>query len=214
MTMTKSFARAAFAAAASVACIGIGVAAAQHSTDPARAPAGRYAVSPGHTQVVFSIMHMGLSPYYGRFGTVSGTLDFNPQAPEKSTVNVTIQMSSINTPSDKLNTELCAANTFNCAQFPTATFKGTGIRRTGGNTGGNTGDITGELTLAGVTKPVTLHATFHGGVKRPDTGAYMLGFSATAEIKRSAFGLTKMMWAGFVADDVSLIVEAEFAEDK
>jgi polyisoprenoid-binding protein YceI len=119
-------------------------------------------------------------------------------------------MSSTNTPSDKLTTELCAANTFNCAQFPTATFKSTGARRTAGNTG----EVTGNLTLAGVTKPVTIQVTFHGGVKRADTGIYMLGFSGTATVKRSDFGLTKMPWAGFVGDEVTLFIEAEFAEDK
>lgn len=206
--MRFSFARFALAVAATMSCALY--ASAEVSTNPNMAPAGRYKVSPGHTQVVFSIMHMGLSPYYGRFGKVDGTLEFNPQAPEKSSVSVTMQMASVNTPSDKLNGELCSASTFNCAQFPTATFQSTGVRRTGANTG----DITGNFTLAGVTKPVTLHATFNGGMKRMDTNAYMLGFSATATVKRSDFGLTKMSWAAFVADEINLMVEAEFAEDK
>ena len=47
-----------------------------------------------------------------------------------------------------------------------------------------------------------------------DIDAYMLGFSAVASVKRSDFGLTKMPWASFVADDVQLMIEAEFAEDK
>jgi polyisoprenoid-binding protein YceI len=205
--MVLSFVRATLAAVATLACALY--AHAEVSTDPSAAPAGRYKVSPGHTQVVFAIMHMGLSPYYGRFGTVSGTLDFNPQAPEKSAVNIAIQMNSVSTPSEKLTGELCSPNTFNCAQFPTATFKSTSLRRNG-----NSGEVTGDLTLAGVTKPVTLRTTFHGGLKRQDTGAYMLGFSATANIKRSAFGLTKMPWAAFVADEISLLIEAEFAEDK
>ncbi len=199
--------------------LGLGIAAAflyaalahaQVSANANMAPAGRYKVSTPHTQVIFSIMHMGLSPYYGRFSVADGRLEFNPNAPEKSTLDITIQMNSVNTPSDRLNTELCSTSTFNCAQFPTATFKATAIHRTGGNTG----DITGDLTIAGVTRPVTLHATFNGGMRRPDTNAYMLGFSATADIKRSEFGLTKMVWGGFVADDVHLQIEAEFAEDK
>lgn len=204
--MVMSFARAALAAALTFACAT--GASAEVSTNPGAAPAGRYAVSPGHTQVVFSIMHMGLSPYYGRFGTVSGSLDFNPQSPEKSALDITMQMSSINTPSDKLTAELCSEKAFNCAQFPTATFKATSLRRTG-----NTGEITGDLTLAGVTKPVTLRVTFHGGVRRADIGKYMLGFSATTTVRRADFGLTKMMWAGFVADEVNLLIEAEFIQD-
>lgn len=208
--MGSTLKRAALAVFATVAIVAGAGAQSTVSTNANMAPAGRYKVSPPHTQVVFAIMHMGLSPYYGRWSGIDGKLQFDPAAPEKSSVNVTIQMNSVNTPSDRLNTELCSASTFNCAQNATATFKSTAVRRTGSNTG----DITGDLTLAGVTKPVTLHATFHGGTKRMDTNAYMLGFSATATIKRSDFGLTKMSWAAFVADDVSLMIEAEFAEDK
>ncbi len=200
--------RAAIAGAAAIAFAA--AADAQVSTNPNMAPAGRYKVSAPHTQVVFAIMHMGLSPYYGRWSGIDGKLEFDPASPEKSTVSVTIPMNTVNTPSDRLTTELCSASTFNCAANPTATFKSTSVRRTGNNSG----DITGDLTLAGVTKPVTIHATFHGGTKRMDSGAYMLGFSATASIKRSTFGLTKMSWAAFVADDVNLLIEAEFAEDK
>jgi len=198
------------AGAATAACALYAEAQSSVSTNPNMAPAGRYKVWPNHTQVIFSIMHMGISPYYGRFSQAAGTLEFNPQAPEKSTINVTIQTASINVPLDPLIKELCSASTFDCAQFPMATFKSTSVRRTGANTG----DITGDLTIHGVTKPVTLHAVFNGGTKRMDIDAYMLGFSAVASIKRSDFGLTKMSWASFAADDVMLMIEAEFAEDK
>lgn len=180
------------------------------STNPNMAPSGHYKVAPGHTQIVFSIMHMGLTPYSGVWSGAGGTLEFNPQAPEKSSATVTIQISSVKTTSEAVNSALCAASAFNCAQYPTATFKTTSIRRTGGNGG----DITGDLTLAGVTKPVTLHATFNGGMKRQDTDAYMLGFTATTTISRADFGLTKMTWSPFVGDDVHLTIAAEFAQDK
>jgi polyisoprenoid-binding protein YceI len=202
--------RAAMASAAVLAFVAAATAQSTVSSNPNMAPAGRYKVSAAHTQVVFAIMHMGLTPYYGRWSGLDGKLQFDPAAPEKSSVTVTIPMNSVNTPSDRVNTELCSASTFNCAANPTATFKSTSIHRTGDHSG----DITGDLTLAGVTKSVTLHTTFNGGTKRMDTNAYMLGFSATATIRRSDFGLTKMSWAPFVADDVALMIAAEFAEDK
>ena len=58
------------------------------STDPKKAPAGAYQVETHHTLVLFAIPHLGLTDYYGRFEKISGTLNFNPGAPEKSSVDV------------------------------------------------------------------------------------------------------------------------------
>jgi polyisoprenoid-binding protein YceI len=71
-----------------------------------------------------------------------------------------------------------------------------------------TGTITGDLTLNGVTKPVTLNATFGGGRTHPFNQRYLLGFAATGQIKRSDFGVTN--WAGAVGDIVQLSIETEF----
>ena len=180
------------------------------ATNPGLAPAGRYRVVRDHTQVVFAIMHLGLSPYYGRFTGATGTLNFNPLDPVRSNVSIEIDTSTVSTPSDELSKILCAANAFECATFPKAIFKSTMVMRNGDNTG----DMTGNLTVHGVTKPVTLHVTFHGG--RPGllgTSGYDLGFSAEATVKRSDFGLTKMLWATTVADEVKLLIEAEFEQD-
>lgn len=180
------------------------------ANNPGLAPAGRYRTVRDHTQVVFAIMHLGLSPYYGRFAGATGTLNFNPLDPARSNVSIEISTSTVSTPSDDLSKILCSANAFDCAQFPKATFKSTALTRTSDNTG----DMTGDLTVHGVTKPVTLHVTFHGG--RPGllgTSGYDLGFSAEASVKRSDFALTKMLWASTVADEVKLLIEAEFEQD-
>src|SRR6201999_4117203 len=108
---------------------------AQISTDPAQAPAGTYRMEGAHSQVLFSILHSGIVNYYGRFDRASGTLNFDPAHPEKSSVAISINVSSIRTPSDELTTELQAQSAFNIAQFPTATFKSTAIMRTGATTG-------------------------------------------------------------------------------
>ena len=65
-----------------------------------------------------------------------------------------------------------------------------------------------------MTRPVTLDVTFNGGGKNPVSDAYALGFRATATIKRSDFGLTGMIWAPFVSDDIQLIIEAMFQHEK
>lgn len=180
------------------------------STDPKKAPAGAYQVETHHTLVLFAIPHLGLTDYYGRFEKISGTLNFNPGAPEKSSVDISIDTSSVNVMSSELVGELAGAAVFNSAHFPTASFKSTTVERTGSNTG----KMTGDLTIHGITKTVTFDVTFNGGMQAPIGNAYNLGFHATALIKRSEFGLDKMMWKSFVGDDVKLIVEALFMQQK
>jgi polyisoprenoid-binding protein YceI len=168
-------------------------------------PAATYSVYAPHTQVIFGIRHLGLSTFYGNFGKAGGTLAFDPAQPEKSALNVQIDMNSLATPVDELNDTL-KNSVFQVGKFPTATFVSTQIVKTGTNTG----TVTGNLTLAGVTKPVTLHVTFNGGRNLPmPLPGYRIGFDATGTIKRSDFGLTRMIWSGFVSDDVNLIIDCE-----
>jgi polyisoprenoid-binding protein YceI len=166
---------------------------------------------PDHTQIVFSIMHLGLSPYFGRFAGATGRLTFNPLTPERSAVAIDIDPKTASTLTDLLSRQLCGDDVFNCAKYPKLAFKSTALKKTGDATG----DIVGDLTIAGVTKPVTLHATFHGGMQGPlGQDNYQLGFSAETTLKRSDFGLTKMIWAPTVSDEVKLMIAAEFEQDK
>lgn len=181
------------------------------STDPKQAPAGAYALDQRHAMVIFAIPHFGITDYYGRFEKVSGTLTFNPTAPEKSAVDVKIDMASANVMNSALVTELAAPNVFDTRDFPQATFKSTAVTRTGPNIG----KMTGDLTLRGVTKPVTFDVTFNGGLMSPMGGnGYNLGFHATTVIKRSDFGMTAMDWSNFVGDEVKLTIEALFVQQK
>lgn len=187
-----------------------GVDAQSVSTDPSLAPNGSYRLDVLHSQLLFSISHLGLTDYYGRFDKLAGTLDFDANQPERSSASVTIDMNSIDTPNERLSDTLKGADVFSVAQFPSAMFKSTSIVRTGPTTG----RITGNLTFKGVTKPVVLDVVFNGGAPDPLSSAYALGFRATATIKRSDFGLTGMAWAPFVGDDVHLIIEAMFEQEK
>ena len=99
---------------------------------------------------------------------------------------------------------------FDAAKFPQATFVSTAVQRTGPTAG----KMTGDLTIHGVTKSVTFDVTFNGGAPSPMGPAYYLGFHATATIKRSDFGLDKMVWNSFVGDDVKLTIEALFLKQK
>ncbi len=169
-------------------------------------PKGTYKIDPDHAQVIFMIRHMGLSTFYGRFGSVSGTLTVDPAAPEQSTLDAQIDMTNISTHVEKLDSEL-KDDVFDSAKYPTATFKATKIAVTGDKTG----TVTGDLTIKGITKQMTLNVTFNGGRSSPIPFApYRLGFDATGTIHRADFGLTGYIWGGFVDDDVTIAIEAEF----
>jgi len=188
-----------------------GAAIADVSTDVKRAPTGAYSLETRHSQIVFAIRHLGLTDFYGRFEKLNGALNFNASDPTKSSVEITIEMTSINVPNAPVIKDLVAADAFNVAKFPTATFKSTAVTRSVPTTG----KITGDLTLCGVTKPVTLDVTFNGGTADPMMGNnYDIGFHASTMIKRSDFGLNQMSWNSFVADDVTLIIEAMFVHQK
>jgi polyisoprenoid-binding protein YceI len=168
-------------------------------------PAAPYTIDPKHTQILFSIRHMGLSTFFGRFGHVTGSLNFDPAAPDKSTLSAQIDMTNIQTHVDALDKEL-ASSLFHSDKFPTAMF----VAMRSVKTGANTGTVEGNLTIAGVTKPVTLNVTFNGGRNSPfPLQPYRIGFDATTMVKRSDFGLTHAMWSGMVSDEVTLWIECE-----
>jgi polyisoprenoid-binding protein YceI len=198
------------AAFAIILGIGLSPALAQASKDVAKAPAGTYALENRHSQVMFSIAHLGLTDFWGRFDRLSGAMNFDPAAMEKSSVSITIDMSSVDTPSERLNSELASASVFDAPNYPNATFQSTSVTRTGPDTG----LIAGNLTMHNVSKPVVLEVTFNGGESSPMGSGYVLGFHATATIRRSDFGLTGMPWEPMVGDEVNLVIEAMFEQKK
>lgn len=203
-----------FAAIALSVAIGLGCngeAQAQSvSKDPTHAPNGTYRLEAAHSQLLFSIAHLGLTDYYGRFDRIAGSLNFDANEPEKSAVDITISTDSIDTPSQRLNDILKSSDVFSTDQFPAATFKSVSVVRTGPDTG----RIVGDLTIKSITKRVTLDVTFTGDEPDPLDDNYALGFRATASVKRSDFGLTGMVWEPLVGDDVQLIIEAIFEHEK
>lgn len=173
------------------------------NTDPRNAPTGVYEVEPTHTSVCFTVTHLGLSSYPGCFKEISGSIGFDGKDPKNSKADITINLASVWTASDRL-TEKLNKDLFKTETNKTATFRSTSAKVTGPNKG----TIDGQLMLNGVTKPVTLNVTFNGGLKHPFAGRYAIGFDATATIKRSDFGLTA--WSTSVADEVKLTIASEF----
>ena len=104
-----------------------------------------------HSGVDFSVLHLSLSNVRGHFGNIGGTVVLNEVDITKSSVNVTIDVATVDTGVAQRDGDLKGANFFDVAQFPTATFVSTSIAKNG------TGlTVSGNLTLHGVTKPVVL----------------------------------------------------------
>ena len=170
---------------------------------PASVAAGTYALEPYHTQVTFSVSHMGISPFAGTFSGGSGMLTVDPAKPDTASVMVTIPTKSVQTTSGKLTEELNSADWLDTAKYPDAVFKSTSVHAMGGGA-----EIQGMLTLHGVTKPVTLRARFFGAGTNPMSKKASVGFLGRIAINRSDFGVTK--YVPLVSDETVLVINAAF----
>ena len=174
----------------------------------AQAAPQKYVLDKPHTQVVFTVDHLGFAKSIGKFTDYQGSIQFDQAEPAKSSVEVTIQTASIDLNDQKWNDHMKSADFFNVEKFPAMTFKSTGIEVTGDKTA----NITGDLTILGVTKPVVLATVFNKAGKHPFMDRQEAGFSATTNIKRSDFGMGYGL--PMVGDDVAITLEVEaYVED-
>ena len=199
--------RSSLAAIAAFALVGAaGVAAAQSPANPSPAAvqAGAYGVESAHTRVLFSVSHMGFSTWYGEFTGASGSLTIDPKNAHVDAVSVSVPTASVSTSNATLNEELKGDKWFDAAKFDTISFRSTKVVPTGARTA----DVVGELTLHGVTRPVTLKATFNAAGVNPLTKGYTVGFEVSGDVKRSDFGVST--YVPMIGDDVHLIISAAF----
>ncbi len=153
----------------------------------------RYEIEPATSKIQWTGSKV-TGKHDGAFTAFSGYVSLVDNAPEKSTVNVDIETSSLTTDSDKLIGHLKSADFFDVAKFPKATFASTEVKKGGDKGASHT--VTGNLTLHGVTKSITFPANIRA------TGS---GVDVDAEfaINRKDFGL---VYAGkpddLIRDDV------------
>lgn len=176
-------------------------------------PAGAYTLDKAHGSLIFRIDHLSFSHFTGRFARWDAALQLDPTNPETASLTATIDPHSLETdnPPAGFLDMLRGHEWLDSARFPQMTFRSTHIERTGPNTA----RISGDFSFHGVTKPVTLDATFNGGYAGNVYDRHArIGFSARGVLKRSEFGMsiglpppgTNMG----VGDDVEFIIESEF----
>ncbi len=151
--------------------------------DPAIPLAGIWTVNTAHTDISFAITHFGLSTVRGRFDTVSGTIVADPDNLAKSSVNFTIQASSIDTNQSMRDNDIKGKDYFDVADYPTITFVSTKIVKTGADAY----TAKGNLTMKGVTKEVSLPFKVLGPVN--EMGQPKIGASSQITIKRLDYGI-------------------------
>jgi polyisoprenoid-binding protein YceI len=170
--------------------------------------AGTWAIDPVHSEVSFVVRHMMVSKVRGRFDTFEGTI-VTGQNPLDSTVNASIDLSSVNTGNEQRDGHIRSADFFEVDKHPHMTFRSTGVRAE------DEGFVVdGELTLKGVTQPIALQLEINGF--GPDSqGGTRSGFSAQGEINRNDFGVSfngpipGVPGGVAVSDKVTIVLEIE-----
>lgn len=161
-----------------------------------------YTLDPTHSFPRFSYDHMGMSKQILRFNKTTGTVVLDKDA-RQANVDVTIDMTSIDTGFEQFDEHIQAADFLDTATFPTATFKSTSVVFEGDKPV----SIEGDLTIKGITKPVTLKVTSFFNGAHPMLKKDSIGANATTVIKRSDFNADK--FAPAVGDEVTLDIALE-----
>ncbi len=167
-----------------------------------------YSVDPVHSNIIFKIRHAGLTNFYGRFNDLSGSVRLDKRNIPGATIEIAVDMGSLDTKNAKRDAHVKGADFFNARQYPKATFTSTSI--TEGGEGGF--ELTGDFTLHGQTRPVT--ATMSPVETGEMQGKAMMGFEARFSIKRSDYGITTYIDTanpedGSLGDTVEIVVAIE-----
>lgn len=178
-------------------------------------PAAVWQVDANHTEVGFSVSHF-FTPVTGKFEGFEAVLRYDPEAPERSTVDVTIDVASVNTNNERRDSHLQSGDFFEADRYPEITFRSTSVRSIG------SGRLvaTGPLTIKGVTREIELPIEVLGVQEIPPPMQPMLNgatqvasFRATTTVNRRDFGVGVGDWAAtlIVGGDVEVEIVLEAA---
>jgi polyisoprenoid-binding protein YceI len=166
-----------------------------------------YKIDPAHSSISFKVRHF-FSYVSGNFTKFDGTINVDPDHPDKSSVTATIDTASVDTKNERRDEDLRSADFFDVAKYPSITFKSKNVKQTGTDSG----DIVGDLTMHGVTREVTLHVKFLGKGMGMG-GKAVSGWQVTTEpIKRSDYGLVwskLIQGTALVGEEVRISIDVE-----
>ena len=163
-----------------------------------------WTIDKNHSQVNFAIKHMGVSTVRGSISGITGTIVWDEKDPSKSSVETTMDTTTVDTNNAARDTDLKSDKFFNVAKYPTMTFKSTSVKRVDGKL-----QVVGDLTLAGVTKSVTLDVDGPTAPQKGMGGKMVIGLSATGLVKRSDFSFAPKMPSMVIGDEVQFTIDSE-----
>jgi polyisoprenoid-binding protein YceI len=179
---------------------------------PASAATSTWQLDPAHSAAQFSVRHLAISTVRGAFSKVTGTVIFDDKDVSKSSVDVTIDVSTVDTREPNRDKDLRSDHFFDVAQYPTMTFKSKKVEQAG------TGKlkITGDLTIHGVTKEVVLDVDGPSAPVKDPWGNQRVAVNATTKINRQDYGVkwnaTMDNGGVVVGDDVAINIDAEMIQ--
>jgi len=170
------------------------------------AQSGTWQIDPNHSSAQFSVRHLGLSTVRGAFTKVSGSATYDPANPAHTTLNASIDASSVDTRVATRDNDLRSRNFLEVEKYPTITFQSKQVKVAGAGKL----EITGDLTIHGVTKEVALDVDGPSAPIKDPWGNQRIGASASTKINRKDFGVNGA--PGAVGDEISITIDTELIQ--
>jgi polyisoprenoid-binding protein YceI len=168
-----------------------------------------YQIDTAHSSAQFKVRHMMIANVKGEFDKVSGTVNFDPANPTASTVEASIDVSTISTRDEQRDGHLKSADFLDVEKYPSITFKSKKVT----STGGDSFSVVGDLTIRDITKEVTLNVEELTGEAKDPWGNMRRGATAKTRVNRKDFGMSfnvALEAGGFlVGEDVDLTIDVE-----
>ena len=183
----------------------LGAFTADDTTEPTEAAQAekQFEVDTVHSTAIFRVLHRGAGQFYGRFNDVTGTIDYAPGSKDGLSMDISIDVNSVDTANDNLDGHLKSPDFFNALDFPAMTFKTTKAELIKPEVY----RLTGELSMHGESMPITVEME-QTGLASGRRGE-LVGFETTFTVKRSEFGMEYGVESGSLGDDVRIIVALE-----
>ena len=179
---------------------------------PARAATSTWQIDPQHSSAQFAVRHLGLSTVRGAFSKLSGTMVLDDQDITKSSVEVTIDVNTVDTREPDRDKDLRSERFFDVAHFPTMTFKSKKVEQVAPGKL----RVTGELTIRGTSREVTLDVDGPTAAVKDPWGNQRLAATASTKINRQDYGVkwnAKLDNGGVVVgDDVNITLDVEMIQ--
>jgi polyisoprenoid-binding protein YceI len=179
---------------------------------PASAVASTWKIDPAHSSAQFAVKHLAISTVRGAFSSVNGSITFDDKDVTKSTVDVTIDVNSVDTRQPDRDKDLKSDKFFDAANYPSITFKSTKVEQAGAGKL----KVTGDLTIRGTTKSVVLDVDGPTAPMKDPWGNNRAAASATTKGNRQDYGVkwnAKLDNGGVVVgDDVAIVIDVEMVQ--